>query len=39
MEIEPGEDDNCPEQLRNSTFGIQQMEKIESLIEAVVIPS
>ena len=39
MEIEPEEDDSSPEQLQNLKFGIQQMEKIESLIEAVVIPS
>ena len=39
MEMEPGGDDKSPDHLVNSPFRIQQMKKIENLINNVVIPS
>ena len=39
MEMEPGGDDKSPDHLVNSPFGIQQMKKIENLINNVVIPA
>jgi hypothetical protein len=39
MEMEPGEDNKSPAQLKNSPFGIQQMQKIERVIEAIILPS
>jgi hypothetical protein len=39
MEMEPGGDDKYPAHLNNSPFGILQIQKIEKLIDAIVIPS
>jgi hypothetical protein len=39
MEMEPGEDNKSPAHLKNSPFGIQQMQKIEKVIEAIILPS
>ena len=38
MEIEPGGSTDAPEQLINSPFGIQQMRRIENLIDAAELP-
>jgi len=38
MEIEPGGDTNNPSQLISSPFGIQQIHKLENLIEDVDLP-
>ena len=40
MEIEPGENSsNCPSQLVNSPFGIQEVEEIERLLNGLHLPS
>jgi len=39
MEIEPGGEEKVPAHLKNSRFGIQQMQKIERVVDAIVVPS
>jgi hypothetical protein len=39
MEIEPGGEEKVPAHLKNSPFGIQQMQKIERVVDAIVVPS
>jgi hypothetical protein len=38
MEMEPGGDDKSPVHLVNSSLGVQQLKKLENLINAVVVP-
>jgi hypothetical protein len=38
MEIEPGGTTTAPDHLVNSPFGIKQMEKIEKLINSIILP-
>ena len=38
MEMEPGGENAFPIQLRSSPFGIQQMQKIERVMDGIVIP-
>jgi hypothetical protein len=39
MEMESGDEGSSPVHLKNSPFGIQQMEMIEKVINGVVLPS
>lgn len=39
IEIDPGASTKAPDHLINSCFGIKEMEKIESLLKSVSIPS
>jgi len=39
VEIEPEAPTDAPDHLKNSPFGILQMDKIESLINGVVLPT
>lgn len=39
MEIEPGGDTEAPDQLVNSPFGIDEMNKIETLLSEVCLPT
>jgi hypothetical protein len=38
VEMEPGAPTDAPDHLKNSPFGIQEMNKIETLIDGVVLP-
>ena len=38
IEIEPGAETDLPQHLVDSPFGIQEIQKIEKLLESVVFP-